>query len=357
MPLRQRLVSLCAAVLIAGCSSGAGETREATRARQAPREVQAVSVAVAPAQRRDLERRVTVTGPVEPVRRIQVASQSAGTVVRVEVMEGDSVAKERLLAALDDREIAAQLRRAEAVLTNAATAFDRVRALHQDSIISDLEFEESRAAYEVAQSDVAIWRTRMNFTRIVAPSEGVITVKYIEAGSAVSQNQIVFELADISLLVVRVQVSELDVVYLSAGEPVEVQLDAFPDARIPGTIRRIFPAADPQSRLVPVEVALGPVRRGLDVRPGFLARTTFRLDRRPGALVVPAAAVSVVGDETFVYLVEADTLVRRAVRLGLSAEGSVQVTDGVAEGDWLVTSGQAALRQGARVRVMGGTVE
>ena len=158
-------------------------------------------------------------------------------------------------------------------------------ALHAGRIVSDAEAEQSRSAYDVARSDVALWETRLAFTRIVAPSAGVVTVKHVESGSAVSPNQRLFDLADVSLLVVRVQLSELDVVHLAPGAPVVVRLDAFPDAMLEGRVRRVFPSADPQSRLVPVEVALGPRPRGVDVRPGFLARVAFALDRRDGARI------------------------------------------------------------------------
>jgi multidrug efflux pump subunit AcrA (membrane-fusion protein) len=121
----------------------------------------------------------------------------------------------------------------------------------------------------------------------------VVTAKLVEAGSAVTPNQRLFDLADVSLLVVRVQVSELDVVHLAAGARVVVRLDAFPAARIEGSVRRVFPSADPQSRLVPVEVALGPRPRGLDLKPGFLARIEFALERGADALATPAAAVGV----------------------------------------------------------------
>jgi RND family efflux transporter MFP subunit len=183
----------------------------------------------------------------------------------------------------------------------------------------------------------------------------VVTAKLVEAGSAVSPNQRVFDLADVSLLVVRVQVSELDVVHVRPGAEVSVGFDAYPGSEVAGRVRRVFPSADAQSRLVPVEVALGDLPAAVAARPGFLARVTFQLDRRAGALVVPATAVGVDEDGQFVFIVEADSLVRRPVSLGLTAEGFVEVRQGLAAGDRVVTAGQANLRPGARVRVTAGS--
>jgi RND family efflux transporter MFP subunit len=309
-------------------------------------------VAVAP---HDLARAVVVTGPVEPVRTIGVNSLLAGTVVAVHAQEGDRVRKGQLLAELDARETGAQFERAQAVLANAQAVFERNKQLNANKIITDAEFEQSRSAYEVAKSDAEVWRTRLAFTRIAAPSAGVVTAKLIESGSAVSANQRCFDLADVSLLVVRVQISELDVVHVHPGAAVAVVLDAYPGSPVEGRVRRVFPSADAQSRLVPVEVALSTFPAGVAARPGFLARVTFQLDRRLGALVVPATAVGVGEEGQYVYIVEADSLVRRPVTLGLSAEGLVEVRRGVAAGDRVVTAGQANLRPGARVRVTEGS--
>ncbi|MGH9261890.1 MAG: efflux RND transporter periplasmic adaptor subunit, partial [Acidimicrobiales bacterium] len=210
-------------------------------------------VATVPVGRRDLARTVTVAAPVEPVRTIGVNSQTSGSVLAVHVQEGDRVAAGALLAELDGREAEAQLSRAQALLEGAQAAFERDSQLHVGSIITDAELEGSRSRYLVAQSDVALWRTRRAFTRILAPSAGIVTAKHLEAGTAVSPNQRLFDLADVSLLVVRVQLSELDVVHLAPGGAVTVGFDAYPGARFEGRVRRVFPSADPQSRLVPVE--------------------------------------------------------------------------------------------------------
>jgi membrane fusion protein (multidrug efflux system) len=116
----------------------------------------------------------------------------------------------------------------------------------------------------------------------------------------------------------------------------------------------VFPSADAASRLVPVEVALGPAPRGVEVRPGFLARVEFALDRRRGVLAVPAPAVAASDAGAYVYVVQADTLVRRGIETGITTAGWVEVMRGLAAGDRVVTSGHSNLRPGAEVRVNDG---
>ncbi len=334
------------ALLLVTLSCSGGESANAPR-----RADRLIPVAATAAARRDLSRSATVVAPVEPVRMIGVNSLMSGTVLALHAQEGDWVRAGQLLAELDARETRAQLERARAVLASAEATFERNKQLYASQIITAAEFDESRSGFEVAKSDVEVWRTRFEFSRITAPSAAMVTAKHIEAGSAVSPNQRAFDLADMSQLVVRVRLSELDVVHLQPGAPLDVSLDAYPDVRFPGRVRRVFPSAELQSRLVPVEVALGPIPAGLGVRPGFLARVTFALDRRAGALAVPAPAVGVGEGGAYVFVVQADSLVRKPVSLGLTAEGWVEISQGLEEGDLVVVSGLANLQHGARVRL------
>lgn len=344
-------------ILLAGCSGGQEAAGAQGQRGGGPGGQRVIAVAAVPAQRRDIARSVTVVGPVEPVRTIGVNSLMAGTVLELRAQEGDRVRTGQLLAELDAREIRAQLERARAVLANAEAVFTRNQQLHANQIITDAEFEQSRSAYQVAKSDAELAATRYAFSRITAPSPGIVTAKHVEAGSAVTPNQRMFDLADVSRLVVRVRLSELDVVHVRAAAAVDVTLDAYPDVRLPGTVSRVFPGADAESRLVPVEVVLGAAPGGVQVRPGYLARVTFALDRRVGALAVPAPAVGVAEDGAFVFVVESDSVLRRAVAMGLTNEGWIEITQGLSEGDVVVTSGHTNLRPGSRVRVSPGTVE
>jgi membrane fusion protein, multidrug efflux system len=351
MSLLRRVGPALAVVAFYACSSGDAAQGNGARSNGGASGPRTVAVAVAPVEARTVARSVTLTAPVEPVRRIGVNSQMTGTVLRVLVQEGDRVRRGDLMAQLDTREVQAQLERARATLTNAEAAFRRASEMHEAQIITAAEFEQAQAAHGTAKSDVTLFETRLGFGRIAAPAAGMVTAKLVEAGSAVSPNQRVFELADESLFVVRVQVSELDVVHLEGGEPAAVLLDAYPDIPVPGRIRRIFPAADPQSRLVPVEVALGQPPAGVDVRPGFLARVRLDMEHLEGTLAVPASAVAVGSGGSYVFAVTGDTLVRRPVTTGLAADGWVQVVSGLTAGERVVTSGHRGLRAGARVRI------
>lgn len=348
-----RWVAVAAAGLtLTGVASGCSSSGEAHRGPD--RRSQATPVAAVDVAPRDLTRTVSVTGPIEPIRSISVNAMAAGTVNRVLVQEGSRVRAGQILAELDAREVQAQLQRAEAVLARAEADHRRAEELRARDLSSDAELEAARSAYATARADAELWRTRVDFTRITAPAGGVVTAKRVERGGGVSANEEMFVIAEDAQLVVRVQVSELDVVRLETGRAVEVHLDAYPGQPIQGRVQRIFPSADAMSRLVPVEVVLGRPPAGVVPRPGFLARIEFPIEQRTGALAVPTAAVGVSEGGSFVYLIEADTLVVRPVETGMTAAGWVEVTEGLAAGDRVVGSGHANLRPGAPVRISEG---
>lgn len=296
-----------------------------------------------------LSRNVTISGVVEPLRTVGVNSQLSSTVLFVGAEEGDRVGGGQILARLEAAELQAAVASAEASHEVAQAAWERARQLYEEQIITLAEYERDRAAAAATEATLEQLRTRLGYATIRSPLTGVVLEKDVEAGDLVAPQQQLFRVADISTLVVRVGVSELDVVQLGEGDTVAVVLDAFPDQPVRGRIRRVFPAADPQSRLVPVEVALEP---GSPARPGFLARVELRFDAREEVPVIPAAAVVRGAGGQAVFVVQEGRAQRRSVQIGQTYEGRVEVQAGLAPGDVVVVKGNASLRDGARVRVL-----
>lgn len=310
-----------------------------------------VAVEVAAVERGAITRSVAVSGVVEPLRLVGVNSQLSGAVLELHVEEGDAVRAGDLLARLDGRELEAQLAAAEAAFQVAESSLERAERLRERQVITVPEYEAERTAFAAAQAQLDQLRTRVGFTRVTAPLSGVVLEKTIEAGDVVGTNARLFELADISTLVVRVGVSELDVVHIAVGDRAEVRVDALGARLFDGRVRRIFPAANPETRLVPVEVALDRAASEV-VRPGFLARVGFSLDARPDVLLVPASAILTGSASDAVFVVENGIATRRSVERGLTSQGRVEVLQGLSEGERVVVVGGNNLRDGAEVRVV-----
>jgi membrane fusion protein (multidrug efflux system) len=346
------------AVLIAACSPGESQTA-GTNGSGSPggrggrgMPTGPIPVEVTVIENGRIARSVAVSGNVEPLRTVAVNSQLAGALRTVNVEEGSIVDEGAILATLDDREIVAQLTSAEAAFEVADAAFQRAERLRERQVITAAEYERDRAALAAARAARDQLRTRAGYATVHAPIAGVVTEKSVEAGHIVGVQTRLFSIADISTLVVRVRVSELDVVSLRAGDAAEVVLDAFPGQPLGGRIRRVFPTADPMSRLVPVEVALSGAEAAV-AKPGFLARVTFALGAKENVRLVPASAlVTDPSGARALYIIEQGRAERRLVRTGVISEGRVEIVDGAQAGEVVVITGTNNLRDGAEVRIV-----
>lgn len=300
-----------------------------------------------------ISRAVTVSGVVEPIRTVGVNSQLSGALLTVEAEEGMRVREGQVLARLDDRELAAQEASAEAAFAVAEAAYERAEQLRRSQVITIGEYERDRTAYAAARAQLEQLRTRRDYAVVRSPLNGVVLEKRVEAGDVVAPQTQLFRIGDVATMVVRVPVSELDVVELSPGAIAAMVFDAFPSRTFTGRIRRIFPSADPGTRLVPVEVALDDAGAAT-ARPGFLARVTFALGARSGVRLIPASAVVSGTGGQAVFTLEGGRAMRRTIQTGLTSEGRVEVLGGVEAGDTIVVGGANTLRDGAQVRVVAG---
>lgn len=314
----------------------------------------ATPVAAMTLSERDLSRRVRVSAPVQARQTIRLASRTAGTLLDVRAEEGDPVAAGDLLAELDMSEQRAELSRAEAEAERARLDYNRQRELLDRNSVSQAEYQRARAELRIAESVRDLWQTRVGFGRITTPVDAVVTGRMIEPGEAVDARETLFELAVLDELVIEPGLSELDVVELEPGRSLSVRLDALPAITFEGRLRRIFPAADPQSRLITVEVALPKDAAARGVRPGYLARLEFEVNRQQGVLALPE---SIVGSDDelggrYVYVIEAGRLVHREVETGLSQDGWIEITDGIGAGETVLASNPIDMRDGQRVRIV-----
>ena len=349
-PAMRRWLLVGGAIVAMGCDRGEGAPAANGRGGPNGGQARVVPVAVAVAELGTAARTVSASGAVEPLRTVAINSQLGGALLTVNVEEGSRVSAGTVLARIDSRELSAQLAAAEAALEAATRAADRAQQLFDQQIVTAAEYERDQTAASAARASRDQLRTRIGYATVRSPIAGVVLQKQVERGDVVSANTEMFTVADISSLVVRVPISELDVTGLDVGDEVEVTLDALPGRPMPGRIRRIFPSADTLTRLVPVEVELrGAAAR--DVRPGFLARVTFSLDPRGNVLLVPASAVVDAAAGAAVFRVKDGTASRTSVRRGDTYQGRVEILSGLSPGDTIVIAGNQELRDGASVRI------
>lgn len=344
-----RLAALLAGALLFAACDDAAVSETQGQERQEARDTPVAAVEVV---RRDLSRQLSASATVEPRVRVRLASRIAGTIEEVLFEEGAAVARGDVVVRLDVSESEAVLARVRAEEAQARRTYERFSQLRDRQSVSTSEYEANRTALQVLESERRLWKTRVGYGHVLSPIDAVVTARHVEPGEAVEANGALVDLASMDELVLRLGVSELDVIHLREGQAVPVRIDALPDLDLTGTIRRILPVAERDSRLVTVEVALPPDTAGRHVRAGFLARVRMPIDVRSQRIAVPAMAVGADGDGRYVYVVQDGRLVRRGIETGVTREQWVEVLSGLEAGEVVLATNPLEMGEGQAVHVV-----
>jgi RND family efflux transporter MFP subunit len=331
---------------------------------------------------------VAAPGTVASIRTAQIAARVMGTVEQVAVHEGDRVRQGQLLIALDDREFAARDSAAQAGIREAAAArqeaqkaaaaaqaqadvaqktYKRYVYLRGQKSVSPQEFDEVEAKQQAAQAMLAQAQARVqqsaagyqqarqemraasiesNYTRIVAPFDGVVLDRLVDPGTMATPGAPLLVLEETSQYRLVATVDAENAGGLRRGMRTRVTLDAFPGKSFAGTVAEIEPGADPSSHTVQVKIDLP---RDPELRSGLFGRAWFPQGERQ-AIVVPDSAILDRGQLRAVYVVDGAEIVRfRLVTLGAAAGSGREVLSGLGAGDRVVVNPGAADLDGKKM--------
>lgn len=329
----------------------------------------------------------TRAGTVKACRRAKLASQSGGQIVRIHVREGERVKTGQVLMELWGGELAAQLEvrrsqlataraRAEeacTVATNAERDRQRAEMLKEKGFISTEAVERARTEAEARAASCAAARTeilqqeagiglvqaQLSRTRITAPFAGIVAEVTGEEGEFTTPSPPgiptppAVDLIDDSCLYVTAPIDEVDVPKLATGLPARIALDAWPNRRFPGHVRRIAPyvlEVEKQARTVEVEVEFDDPAHTPGLLVGLSADVEIVAGRRDGVLRVPTRSI-LEGGRALVYDEHTGTLRERRLTLGVANWEYTEATAGLKKGDRIVLSlDKEGIEDGARAK-------
>jgi membrane fusion protein (multidrug efflux system) len=363
-----------AALGLGGCSTQDGRASdppadsnsgEATGdAESTARADEAVPVEVAALGRGPIEEVLRFSANLEAEQAVGVYAQAARQVTELEVEEGDRVGKGQVLVRLQDGEQRTQLAKVESQIVKAQREYDRQKRLWADQLIPEQTFND--ATYELDQLRLAKEEAerQLSYTVVRSPIAGTVTHRLVGLGDTVTVNQHLFDVVDFDTLVARIYVPEKELPKLHDGLSARLTAPALDGALYRGVVRRLAPVVDPKSGTVKVTVGI-PEWRGL--RPGLYVDVALVTDVHPDAVLVPKRALVYDQDQVFVYRLAGapagggkgaetaagPTVERVLLESALEDKEHVEPAGSeLAAGDRLVVSGQAGLKDGARVRVL-----
>jgi len=313
-------------------------------------------------------------GTVRAFQTSQLASQATGTITQVRVREGDHVSRGEVLALIDqsapsaalDRAVATEaaaaneLAAAEADLELAESTQARYQILYDKEIIARQQFDEvkarqqsalahrdlARAAQLQAKAAVTEAKVVLDFTRVTAPFDGVVTERKLDPGAMASPGLPILTVEDVSRYRLEISVNENDLRYVRMGVRVPVSIDALGDIQLTGRVVQIVPAADAASRTFIVKVEL-PGNNAL--RSGLFGHAQFSRGEKQ-ALLIPRTAVVERGQLHGAYVLDPGGIANlRYVTLGRTTGAQVEILAGVQNGERVVAQPGEADLSGKRI--------
>ena len=341
---------------------------------------QALLVETGVVQPHQFETTLEVLGELEAQAVVEVMSQISGRLSQVSGNRGERVEAQQLLAVVDDVDLRQQIRRAEAVIAvslagvnRERVTFDtllkqieRYRGLHEDSLISTQELEDLESRLDVAEAQVELAKaqveqseaalrelqTQQEQTRIYSPLDGYISARHLEPGALVSPSLPIVSVLNLDRVKTIVGVSESALREVKVGLKAEIEVDAFPGEIYQGTLTRISPFLNPETRTADVEIEVANLDHAL--KPGMFARVKIdaRISRTSPA--IPRSALLTRGSEKGVYMLgEGMTAMFRPIETGRITGEMVEVLGGLEDSVEFVTVGAQNLSEGDRVRLQG----
>jgi RND family efflux transporter MFP subunit len=343
---RWAIVAALAGALAAGCSNGKAKEEDpaADKATTVPVETQ-------PLKRAEMIAVYSGTAPIEAQEEAEVVAKVGGEVRQIFVEEGDTVTAGQVLARLDGDRLRLTLAQIDANLRKLERDYKRQLDLSEKGLVAKGTAENAKFDLDALRASYDSARLELSYTEIRAPIAGVVSARHIKLGNTIKPNDPTFRVTDLDPLIAYVHIPEKEFRKLASGQNADVAVDALGGVHYVGTISRISPTVDPQTGTFRARVEVPDSTRRL--KPGMFARVNIVYDRRPNTLQLPRTALIDADGEKSVYIVANGKAEQRKVRTGLENGGYVEVLEGLQGNENIVVVGQAGLKSGTPVKIVG----
>jgi RND family efflux transporter MFP subunit len=332
---------------------------------------------------------LNASGYVVPQRKSSVAAKATGRLVALYVEEGNKIKKNQIIAQLENDDLAASRKQAlanvdvsragyeqaKAELNDAQVSFERQKQLLLKELIAKSDYDtaaarlkkaiatvaSAEASIKAAQAALGGVDVSLEYTRIRAPFDAVVLTKNADVGdivtplgAAANAKSAVVTIADMTSLQVETDVSESNIEKLKPGQPCEIQLDAVPETRFPGTIYMIVPTADRSKATVMVKVRFNTIDSRIlpemSAKVAFLAREVKKEEEKSRTAVSPKAIIDD-GGKKYIFVVKQNKAKLTPVAIGEPLGDMVEILGGAVSGDKVVINPSKNLKDNASIKI------
>jgi RND family efflux transporter MFP subunit len=301
-------------------------------------------VDVAKVEIKTIEETVTYSGTLEAAKSAFVGPELSMKIKNLLVKEGDVVKKGQLLAVMDST----QLKQAEAQFDMAKKNYDRMKSLKNAGSVDKQTFDQIESAFKTAQSGYQFVK---NNTQITAPFDGIVTLRTKQEGESYSAmlpsaygDPALFRIVDLDVLKMNLNISDVDINKVKKGQKAYIYVDSEPGQAFIGKVSFVSPEADMMSGTFPCEIIIE--NKDHTLKPNQYAVTDIVIKVSDNAYVIPKDALI---DEGIVFVVKNSVASRKNIKIGLSNENEIEVTDGLEAGDLVVINGAIGLPENSNI--------
>jgi multidrug efflux system membrane fusion protein len=307
----------------------------------------------------------TYSGEVRGRYESQLAFQVNGKIIKRYVDLGAVVKPGDVLMQIDAKDIvqtvnitSAQVNSAESQLRLAESNLKRFKKLYEDGVVSRMIYDQYVSAYDVAAAGVqqasaqhVQGANQLGYSTLQADKPGVVASITAEAGQVVGAGQPVMTVVQDGEREVEISVPENRIEELRKAQQLKVTFWALSNIAIDGKVREIAPMADPVTRTYKVRIRL--VNPMPEIKLGMTATVVVQGSGVAKTIYIPLSAVYQRTDTPAVWVVSGDKIALRPIKTGNFSNGTIEVLEGLQQGDRIVTAGVHKLRDGQQVKAGG----
>lgn len=296
----------------------------------------------------ELDNKLVLTGSVIPNESLEIKSEISGKISRIHFREGKQVRKGELLVEINDDELEAQLEKQKHnIKLNEDNEFRQRKLLEKDAI-SQEEYDNALNRLNTTLADVKLLEAQLSKTKIRAPFDGTIGLRFVSEGAFISNTTVIATLYNLSPAKVEFAVPGRYSTLVRPGKKILFTIEN--DKRVfNGDVYAVEPQIDPNTRTLKIR-AIADNRQGL-LLPGQFVRVELILETIDEALLVPTEAIIQEMEGPVVFVSRNGMAVQQRITTGIRTEKELEIVDGLAIGDTLVTSGLLQIREGVKLTI------
>lgn len=290
----------------------------------------------------------TYTGTLLANEEIDIRPEISAKVTGIYFKEGSNVKKGELLVKMFDSDLQAQLKSNLLQQELARKELDRKRELYQFKGISKEELDISENNYNTLKAQQDLYKAQISKTELHAPFAGVIGLRMVSEGAFVSNQTIIASLQQLDPIKIDFSVPEKYISNLEIGKDIEFTIDGRDD-HFTGKVYALESKIDPTTRFIRLRALCSNPDRIL--HPGSFAKISLKLFPNKESIMIPARSTVPLMEGEQVFVLKKGKAKAVVIKTGYRNEREVEVTEGLAPSDTLITSGLLQVKEGMPVKV------